>query len=100
MTYAHLAHCALFALASLPAAQQSEALAARPPALDVESRSRGSLERLPSPASCMLSLRDLITGGCLEASSSATSGLLFPYPGMDNRFAAPVQNAMWTPSSA
>jgi len=39
---------------------------------------------------CVRSLRDQNGGPCLEASSLATSGLLFPYPGIDNTFTAPA----------
>ncbi len=41
------------------------------------------------PLSCANSLQDQAAAGCLEASSTATSGLLFPYPGSSNTFSAP-----------
>ncbi len=41
------------------------------------------------PLACADSLNDQAGPGCLQASSTATSGLLFPYPGNNNAFAAP-----------
>ena len=46
-----------------------------------------SVSRLPWPLACARSIRDQGGGGCIEASSTPTLGLLFPYPGKGNTFA-------------
>jgi len=40
--------------------------------------------------SCIQRILDQANGGCLQASSTPTNGLLLPYPGIDNTFTAPA----------
>ena len=45
---------------------------------------------LGPPFVCVDSIADQATAGCLTASSTPTSGVLFPYPGINNTFVGPA----------
>ena len=89
-----LASHALGALAFLfPPALQHTAPSATSAASDAQLRARPH-------SHCADSITDRSGGPCLRASSTPTSGLLFPYPGANNTFAAPAVVAGGTGNAA
>ena len=67
----------------------------RPVDISIEGVDDLSLVTQPSlgggpPIGCLSTIRDQATSNCLMASSTATSGVLYPYPGVGNVFTAPA----------
>jgi len=85
---ASLASLALVGLLVLPAgAQQRQADRRTPVDVSVAGGGGGSSTiGFMIGRACLPSITDQANGGCLEASSTPTFGMLFPYPGTNNVF--------------